>query len=687
MGIRRYGPTLLLYALGILIAHHPMLFSGLHGIQGAHEDPRFINYVLEHSYQWLRGNPLHREIWDPPFFYPAREVLAFSDTLFTAAPLYWPWRLAGLPADTAFQFWVMTCVSLNYFTFFVLLRRMFHLDVLPSAMGAFLFAFAAPRIVEIAHPQLQTHFYSIIALLAFLQIFDDRALPRWRRTVQWSVAVLGIVAQLYSAFYLGWYFIFALDVAVVCVCLSGGLRGLWAVIRRDYPSIAIASILGALLLSPLLAHYLPMARALGYRPFSEVYLAVPKLRSWMYMGPDSWLYGWLPRVHWFLVFGHLETAHRIGIGWITPLLCIAGLLLNRDDPVIRLLALTSLVLFIITTPIPREIILGLALVVWSLCAAALVRSRGQLRMQLTALGSIALLSWALFPPIALAYVCGIAGLAIAVAETLLRRFRDLLYPLTAVACGLFLALTTFLSRPSVLILPALAIPAMVALRRGALPSPAPLPLAALALAAVAPLFLFQGEFILWKYVYWFVPAGGAIRVSSRVSLLLLIPLSVGFARFWEWFIHRVGWRYVAASLGAFCLLEQGISTSTFDKREARARIRTVASWVEAQGKPRAFFYSSHRPGRPDWNDHVDAMYAELATGVPTVNGYSSSGPWAWGSLGEAAIRGESDEERVRENLSRWLRATGTPPDEVAWVHDGRRLPVVPTRGPDRPSGP
>src|SRR5262249_33271320 len=149
-----------------LFAHHPMLFAGMRRVQIDHEDPRFINYLLEHVYQWLRGNPLHRELWSPPIFYPTREVLAFSDTLLSAGPLYWPWRLTGLPADTSFQLWLMTCVSVNYLAFFLLLRRTLGLGVMPVTMGAFLFAFGAPRIVELGHPHLVTHFYSVIAIAA-----------------------------------------------------------------------------------------------------------------------------------------------------------------------------------------------------------------------------------------------------------------------------------------------------------------------------------------------------------------------------------------------------------------------------------------------------------------------------------------------------------------------------------------
>jgi hypothetical protein len=53
----------------------------------------------------------------------------------------------------------------------------------------------------------------------------------------------------------------------------------------------------------------------------------------------------------------------------------------------------------------------------------------------------------------------------------------------------------------------------------------------------------------------------------------------------------------------------------------------------------------------------------------------------------AAIRVEGEEARVRESLRRWAEATGIRPDEIAWIHDGRRLPIVPAGGPDSPAGP
>jgi hypothetical protein len=48
-------------------------------IPGDVGDVRFIYYILEHFYRWASG--LDHSLWDPNFFYPYTNVLAFSDNL------------------------------------------------------------------------------------------------------------------------------------------------------------------------------------------------------------------------------------------------------------------------------------------------------------------------------------------------------------------------------------------------------------------------------------------------------------------------------------------------------------------------------------------------------------------------------------------------------------------------------
>ena len=69
----RWAWPCLVGLVGLLAAHHPMLFSGFQRVQTDPVDSRFVNYVLEHGARWLSASPGHESFWSPPFFFPALE--------------------------------------------------------------------------------------------------------------------------------------------------------------------------------------------------------------------------------------------------------------------------------------------------------------------------------------------------------------------------------------------------------------------------------------------------------------------------------------------------------------------------------------------------------------------------------------------------------------------------------------
>jgi hypothetical protein len=71
-------------------------------------------------------------------------------------------------------------------------------------------------------------------------------------------------------------------------------------------------------------HYLRVLRDVGPRKFGDIVVMVPPPQSWMYLGPDSWLYAWQQKLG---IFDHISYAHeqRLGIGWLTLPLAVWGL--------------------------------------------------------------------------------------------------------------------------------------------------------------------------------------------------------------------------------------------------------------------------------------------------------------------------------------------------------------------------
>jgi hypothetical protein len=652
-----------------------MLFSGLRRVQIRHEDPRLINYLLEHGYLWLRGHPLHRDLWSPPFFYPAKGVLAYSDTLLGAAPLYWSLRLAQISPDTAFQLWLMACFAINDLAFYILLRRAFSLGRGSSALGAFLFAFAAPRVSDIGHPQLLPHFFTIAALLAVSLILDGRRRTWWERAALWSTAQLAVVAQFYASVYMAWFLIFGGTIALLIGMLDRSCRrDLMAVLGRDLPVLVASAVLPVILMAPLVLRYLEVASLVGYREMFEVALASPTLTAWIYMGPDSWLYGWQQDRLRLIPIGYIEPAQRIGLGMATPLVCLYGLWLGWDRPAVRVLGFTALTLALLVTPLPGPLILGAALAQWSYIVLHLWEHRDRPWAYPVHLVLFTILSFLVYPMISLVRAGLAVGIGMAVGLVASRRTARLAIAMSGTAALLFLVGTAFLSSLPALAWAAVLFGAALLARRLGVMNLGRFGFPALVIATSVVLILVPGILNLWRFVYAYVPGAAAIRVPSRVILLILIPLAIGFAIAWERLPSRWGWKY-ATLLALLCLLEQGVTTTTFDKLEARARARAIAAAVAAAGPPRTFFYSSSRPGLPDWNDHVDGMWAEIASGVPTINGYSGFSPPGWNPLYAAAVRSSRDEGRVRHDLLGWIQGRGLKPDEVAWIHEGRRLPL------------
>jgi hypothetical protein len=81
---RRIVPVLVLLA-GLIMAFHPTLWSGFGRLQTDLGDTRLNNYLLEHGWRWLSGDPGVR-LWHPSFFYPAPNALATATSCSPSGP-------------------------------------------------------------------------------------------------------------------------------------------------------------------------------------------------------------------------------------------------------------------------------------------------------------------------------------------------------------------------------------------------------------------------------------------------------------------------------------------------------------------------------------------------------------------------------------------------------------------------
>jgi hypothetical protein len=174
---------------------------------------------------------------------------------------------------------------------------------------------------------------------------------------------------------------------------------------------------------------------------------------------------------------------------------------------------------------------------------------------------------------------------------------------------------------------------------------------------------YRGGLMPWALVFHGFPGANAVRAVSRMGVWLLFPASVGLALFLSR-QARAGKGWSAALLGSVCLLEQGLSGSTFDVATARGDVRRLAGQVGPGCQ--SFLYSPAGGDSPSWKYQLDAMWAALERGVPTVNGYSGNVPPGWAL--EPVIRADAPSVARLDAAERaWVQARGLNPAELCRI--------------------
>lgn len=358
--------------------------SGLELTFAGLDDPRLVNFILEHGYRWLLGYPAHADFWSPPVYYPHTNISAYSDVLIGVGPFYWVWRALGCEPDTAFLWWNLTVWSLNYGVMFVLLRRFFDVGVSGATAGSLLFAFGAPRTLNIGHLQLVPNFYCLIAIMALFGIFGDRSRGLGRRT--WiAVGCLAVVLQAYTAFYPFYILAFGLGLAAIWGLVFRDTRlNALNQLRREWMMLAGTAVIGCVLIWPLASHYLQAYDELGGQRYIKA--TVPRPASWVLMGQRNTMYGWLQSPDG--PFAHLQRRpHSNGIGFLTLGLSLVGIWWGRRRRAVQVMCLVVASIFALSVMYPGGFTFWRYIHQY-LPGAAALRVTGRVTMVLLVLGGV-----------------------------------------------------------------------------------------------------------------------------------------------------------------------------------------------------------------------------------------------------------------------------------------------------------
>jgi hypothetical protein len=344
--------------IGIGMVFYPTFQSGFAFTQTDPGDPWLVNYFLEHSFQMLVNPDYQGELWSPTFFYPYKNVLAFSENLFGSAPVYWLLR-AFFTSDLAYQLWMIAVCILNFFSFAFLMRK-FRVSHVLSAFGAFIFAFSMARVGQLSHPQLLPQFFTPFVFLASWEFIKQ---PSRKRL---ALLLLLTYLQVLSGIYLGWFLLLSLLIffGITYKLYPEALAKLIAYWRSNYRA-TISIILGWLVLMILtLLPYLEAKSVFGRRPYSEIDSMLPRISSWFSVPPNSLWSSVLAWVSKDLPMGH---EHHMFAGFTVILLtglCIHTLIYRKSILNFERIWLVKICLLVFITIFCLSLRLPLGISLW-----------------------------------------------------------------------------------------------------------------------------------------------------------------------------------------------------------------------------------------------------------------------------------------------------------------------------------
>lgn len=300
--------------LGLWHFHGTELSSGFDQVPGGRGDNRFITSILEYLYQTHRGLG---QYFSPFFYFPAKDTLGYSDAFLTHAFLYGWLRNLGWDIFSSYQFCVFAFDLLNYLFCFLMLRSGFKFGTVPSALGAFLFAFNAPKFNQIAHAQLQCLFWMPLALwLVVIFIRNHQKLDQGKAFCLLACAALAVDVEFSTSFYSAWFMVFWVCLFMVLNLAHPTTRDYGVgLARRFWKPLMGAFTVGILGLIPFFELYLPVLKDLGGKSFDEVKTMIPDPICFLWMGPDHGWWGWLQNTPAIQNLP-IEGEERIGFGWV-----------------------------------------------------------------------------------------------------------------------------------------------------------------------------------------------------------------------------------------------------------------------------------------------------------------------------------------------------------------------------------
>ncbi len=288
--------------LAVALVLWPIVYSNLNLLLNNAGDPLLNLYFLEHAIKHLTSSNIFNPeaFWSPDFFWPVKDILAWSDHLLGQSIIYGFWRLFFNPYQ-AYAGWLGSSLFLNYISLRWALNR-----ISPSSKAIWISVITlvcsfSPAIVhQVGHPQLLSLFIIGPILYGCHKLLtcdpEEITLADFAGMAGWLLAngFFNIYTFVYSSF---------------CVLICTSIHLIKRIQRNIYlihpgKRLTLKSMSSLLLVGINLIIYTPYLRTLntfGRREMSGIIDNLPKPASWLYSTnvnllpspiiPGEWIYG------------------------------------------------------------------------------------------------------------------------------------------------------------------------------------------------------------------------------------------------------------------------------------------------------------------------------------------------------------------------------------------------------------
>ena len=242
-------------------------------------DGRLCTYLAEHWYRVFLGLDSVRDL---NMFYPAENVLGYTDMFLGIGVIHSFFRIVGVNLYTAFKLSIIAIHVFGTFSFFFLMRNTIKVRTVWALMGTVAFSFSNAYAVNIYHPQLVCLSVVPFFIICLLKFFRDFSCSTKRHI--WAVfAILSYLFIIYTAWYIAFFVALFCLICIVVFFLRSLIsdrNALKEIAQKAWSakgSLVVYLLLLGILLVPFALVYFPVLQSSdGGYGFAEASVYLPE---------------------------------------------------------------------------------------------------------------------------------------------------------------------------------------------------------------------------------------------------------------------------------------------------------------------------------------------------------------------------------------------------------------------------